>query len=108
MIGGDQLAPGADAAGRSGPGSQGPLSRWTVRLALICYLAIGFFPYLVSGLLVPPLAVLVLMAVWTAGLVATVRWSRHRPIVAPVSVVAAIAFWFAFVTLGSALFGWTA
>lgn len=83
-------------------------SRWMVRIAVVCYLAIGIFPYLASGLLVPPLALAALMACWAGGLVATLRWASRRPIVAPAAVAAAIGFWFTFVSVGSAVFHWTA
>ena len=84
------------------------MSRWIAWVALACYLGLGFFPYLVSGLVVPPGAVVFLMLCWTIGLVVILRWSKDRPIVAPAAVAIAIAFWFAFVSLGSAVFGWTA
>lgn len=83
-------------------------ARWIVPLALACYIAVGFFPYLVSGLVVPTGALVVLMACWAAGLALTTRFAADRPLVAPAAVIAAIAFWFAFVSVGSALFGWTA
>lgn len=82
--------------------------RWITRVALAAYVVIGFFPYLVSGLVVPTGAVVVLMACWAIGLAVTIRWARVRPMVAPAAVAVAIAFWFAFVSLGSAVFGWTA
>ncbi|NNF55148.1 MAG: hypothetical protein HKN03_11990 [Acidimicrobiales bacterium] len=82
--------------------------RFVVIVSLLAYLAIGFFPYLVSGLIVPPGAVAVLMVCWFMGLFLTARMATARPLLAPVGVVAAILFWFAFVTLGSSLFGWTA
>lgn len=82
--------------------------RWIVRLALACYLAVGVFPYLASGLLVPPAAVAVLMAFWAVGLWSSARWAERQPMVAPAAVVVAIVFWFAFVSLGAELFNWTA
>lgn len=94
---------GSDGAGPSTAGS-----RWLVGLAVVGYLAVGVFPYSVSGLLVPPAGLIVLLACWAIGLVAMVLLARHRPIVAPAAVVGAIVFWFAYVTIGSALFGWTA
>lgn len=99
---------GSGAPDRSGsPGSTG-LSRWMVRLGVLGYLVIGVFPYLVSGLLVPPAGLFVLLMCWVLGLVTMVLLARERPIVAPAAVVGAIVFWFLYVTVGSALFGWTA
>lgn len=77
-------------------------------LAVASYLVLGFFPYLVSGLVVPPAAVAVLLCCWALGLLATARLARRRPLLTPLAVVAALVFWLAFVSLGSALFGWTA
>lgn len=82
--------------------------RFVVIVSLLAYLAIGFFPYLVSGLIVPIGAVAVLMVCWFAGLMLTSRLAASRPLLAPLGVVAAILFWFTFVTVGSSLFGWTA
>lgn len=82
--------------------------RWIVFISLLGYLAIGFVPYLVSGLIVPPGAVAVLLICWASGLALALSWVERRPLVAPGAVVVAILFWFAFVSVGSALFGWTA
>lgn len=75
-------------------------------VTLLAYLAIGFVPYLVSGLIVPTGAVAILMVCWLIGLFLTARVATTRPLLAPLGVVAALLFWFAFVTLGSSLFGW--
>lgn len=90
------------------PGKSTSLSRWTLRLGIVGYLVVGFFPYSVSGLVVPPAGLVGLMACWAIGLVAVIMLGRDRPIVAPAAVVGALVFWFAYVSAGSALFGWTA
>ena len=90
------------------PTAGGRRGRWILVVALVCYVLVGFFPYLVSGLVVPPSAVAVLMAFWATGLLAIALAGRRRPWLAPAVVVLALVFWFAFVTLGSLLFGWTA
>lgn len=77
-------------------------------ISLIAYFVIGFIPYGVSGLIVPTGAVAVLMVCWLVGLVITYRIAAARPLLAPVGVLGAIVFWFAFVTIGSSIFGWTA
>lgn len=64
--------------------------------------------YLSSGLLVPLWGLVVLNAVGAFVLVLTVRESARRWWVAFVGPVAAVLFWFAYVNLGSLLFGWTA
>ncbi len=82
--------------------------RVVVIVTLIAYLGIGLFPFAVSGLLVPTAAVVVLMFCWFGGLFLTVRLAMNRPLLAPVGVAGALVFWYAFVTLGSIVFGWTA
>lgn len=83
-------------------------NRFIVIVSLLAYMVVGFFPYLVSGLIVPNEAVAVLMICWFVGLLLTARLAAAQPLLAPVGVVGAILFWFAFVTLGSSLFGWAA
>ena len=77
-------------------------------VALALHVAVGFFPYLASGLVAPPWGLAVLFAVWVALLVVVVRW-RPSPrwwlLAVPIGAVAA---WFALITAGEAWFGWTA
>lgn len=82
--------------------------RWAGWLAIGLYLVIGLFPYLSSGLLAPPYGVIILMVCWGIGLVLTWRLARTRPVLSLVAVPAALAFWWAFITAGGLLFGWTA
>jgi Flp pilus assembly protein TadB len=67
---------------------------WIPRtIGVIAYLALGLFPYLASGLLVPPGAVVVLMVVWTIGLVITIDLSRRSTGWTLMAPVLALAFW---------------
>lgn len=90
------------------PRPASPHHRWVAVVAITAYVAIGVFPYLVSGLLVPQGAVVVLMVCWFLGLIAIAVVARRRPVFTPLAVLGALLFWFAFVSLGSRLFGWTA
>ncbi len=82
---------------------------WLARtVGVVGYLAVGAFPYLASGLLVPPGAVMVLMALWLLGLVWTLRIARHNPRWTPAAPVVAVLVWIILVQAGSAVFGWTA
>lgn len=85
-----------------------PPHRWVAVLAIPAYVALGVFPYLVSGLVVPFGAVVVLMVCWFLGLIAIAVVAKRRPVLTPLVVLGAMLFWFAFVSLGSLLFGWTA
>lgn len=82
--------------------------RWVGWLVQVVYVGIGVFPYLASGLVVPPPALAILMLCWGAGMVFTVRLARSRPVLSLITIPSAVVFWAAFVTLGSAVFDWTA
>ena len=80
-------------------------------VGVVLHLAVGVFPYAASGLLVPLWAIAVLYGCWLALavlLVRLLRGDRRRPLLAPAVPVAALVVWFAVVTLGEAVFGWTA
>jgi hypothetical protein len=73
------------------------------------HLVIGFVPFAVSGLVAPLWGVVVLGAFWVAMLaVAVVLVRRRRPLLVPLVPVASLLGWFAFVSFGSAVLGWTA
>lgn len=84
-----------------------PVRRVVIALGLIAYIATGFL-YLVSGLVVPLGWLILLLAIWLAGLWLTTlqvaRWSWWALAGAPVALVV----WWVYVTLGGALLGWTA
>ena len=63
--------------------------------------------YLVSGLLVPPVAVAVLFAIWVALFILAIRWRKRPWHVVMIPAIGALA-WFTIVQGGSWLFGWTA
>lgn len=76
----------------------------------VLHLAIGAVPFAVTGLVAPPWAVTVVLAYWATLLVVAIRLARderRRPYVIAVPVVALIG-WFAFVSFGGAVLGWTA
>jgi xanthosine utilization system XapX-like protein len=82
------------------------VQRILVVVGLIAYLATGFI-YLTSGLVVPFPWLIVLWLVWLAGMWITARlmarWSWWVLSAAP----AAMAFWWAYLSVGEAVFGWT-
>jgi hypothetical protein len=82
--------------------------RWVGWITIALYLMIGVFPYLSSGLVAPPYAVVILMACWGAGLVLAWRLARRRPVLSLLLVPAALAFWWVFITAGELVLGWTA
>jgi hypothetical protein len=76
-------------------------------LAGIAHLVPGFF-IVVSGLVAPFWAIFFMLVVWIALGIALVRMMRRGSWWTPVVPVAAMAFWFGFITLGERLLGWTA
>lgn len=80
--------------------------QWAILvLAVGLHLVAGFF-FLVSGLVTPWWAVLLLLAIWVVILAWGLR-NRHRPHVLLMPAAAAVV-WFVVVQGGSMLFGWTA
>ncbi|MPZ71911.1 MAG: hypothetical protein GEU74_01560 [Nitriliruptorales bacterium] len=86
---------------------QGGTRRAAHWVGLGLHVLVGFFPYLSSGLLVPPWGLVVLALVWLSLLVAAWRWRPANPWAVLIVPVVAAAAWFAIVSLGEALFGWT-
>lgn len=72
------------------------------------YVLVGVFPYLVSGLVVPDPAVIILLTVWFTGFLVLLRFGRQRTLWSLVAAPAALGFWVLFVLIGSVLFGWSA
>lgn len=85
-----------------------PRHRWVGMLVLAVYVVTGFFPYLVSGLVVPLWGLAVMMLSWGLGLALTARLALRRPMWSVLAIPAVLGFWVLYVNLGSALFGWTA
>jgi UPF0716 family protein affecting phage T7 exclusion len=80
--------------------------QWVILIvAVALHLVAGFF-FLVSGLVAPWWAVLLLLAIWVAILAWGLR-NRHRPHVLLMPLAAAVV-WFVVIQGGSMLFGWTA
>ena len=70
------------------------------------YLVAGFF-YLSSGLIVPGPWLIALWAIWIAGIYVVVMVFRHARAWTPLVAIGAVLIWWAYVSLGGALFGWT-
>lgn len=85
-----------------------PPHRWVGMVSLALYVVTGVFPYLVSGLVVPVWALVVLMLCWGIGLVVTAQMALRRPVASLLAVPGALLFWWAYVSGGAALFGWAA
>ena len=71
------------------------------------YLLVGFF-YVSSGLVVPPPWLILLWAIWIAGIYVLVAVFRRRRAWTPIVAVAAAVVWWVYLIVGGAAFGWTA
>ena len=69
--------------------------------------SVGFL-YFASGLVAPAWAVVVLCLFWLALLILGMRWFMTRPLRVFALPFIAVVVWFAAITLGAALLGWTA
>jgi hypothetical protein len=79
------------------------------RSAGLALFAVVAFFYLASGLVVPTWPWLVILnAIGAFGVVVTVKLSSDRWWMALVGPFTLVAFWYLYVNLGDALFGWTA
>ena len=76
-------------------------------LGIVLYLATGFL-YLAGGLVVPAPWLLLLWAIWVAGLYLLVIVFRSRRVWTPLVAVGAAVFWWLFLTIGENVFDWTA
>ena len=70
------------------------------------HLIVGVF-YLTSGLVAPPWAAVLLIVVWAAFTVLLWRW-RRSPVRALLLPFGEAAVWFAAISAGQSLLGWTA
>lgn len=82
-------------------------SRWASMLGMVLYGATGAL-YLVSGLVAPPLGVLVLWALWLAGLVIVGMAAYRRSPWVFLGLPVAVAVWYLVLFFGDVVFGWTA
>ncbi len=71
------------------------------------HLVMGFF-VVFSGLLAPPWGVAVLVTVWVGLTLWGVRRWRSGPSITMGLPLLMVAFWFAFLTFGDLVLGWTA
>ncbi|MFW2340984.1 MAG: hypothetical protein ACN4GK_13105 [Acidimicrobiia bacterium] len=71
------------------------------------HLVMGFFVAF-SGLLAPPWAVVILVTAWLGLTVWWIRSWRHGPHITMGLPLLMLIFWFAFLTFGDLVLGWTA
>ncbi len=82
--------------------------RVVVAITAIVHLGIGFFPLAASGLLAPVWFLGVTFVLWLAGAATIWRLARSAPRRTWVVPVGVLVLWFAGLTLGEQLLGWTA
>ncbi len=77
-------------------------------LGVVLHLAVAVFPLSASGLMAPGGAIVLLYAGWAGLGLAAWRTRRTRPWAMLLAAAAAVLMWFAVMTLGDLLLGWTA
>lgn len=77
-------------------------------IALGLHVLVGFFPYGASGLVAPLYGLVLLGLIWIALAVVILRWRPRNAWLSLLVPVAAVGIWFAVITLGEAVAGWTA
>ena len=86
-----------------------PAPWWAKAVAwvgLVLHLALLYW-YVVSGLLAPGWAVLMLLVIWVALLVVAVRLRRRRPLLVPLVPLVGFLVWIGVITAGETWLGWT-
>jgi hypothetical protein len=76
-------------------------------LALAALAVIGVF-YVSAGLVAPLWAVIGLVIIWVVLVGLGLFWFRRHPLRVLILPVVAVVVWFAVITLGEQLLGWTA
>lgn len=103
------IAPGT--AGAPEPTEESVAPRRRARVlgygGVVLQLLVGAFPYSASGLLAPPLGLAMLWTAWLVLLAVAIVLARRGRAWALAVPAVSIAFWFATLTVGERLLGWT-
>jgi len=95
--------------GGHAPRSRGAvlLDRALAGIGWTALIVIWFFPFSASGLIAPGWAVLVVQALWVAHALLAARISHRHPRLVPLVVLQSLLVWYASLTLGAAVLGWS-
>ena len=77
-------------------------------IGLSLHIAIAVFPFSASGLLAPLYGIALVYLGWALGLFGVIRWWRSTPKAVLLMPFAALVWWFAVMSIGGAVLGWTA
>lgn len=94
----------SEPVGQDRRSSAGPVVAAVV--AALAHLVVGFY-YLASGLMAPLWAIVLLLVVWAVLAWAGVRLAMRRSYLVLLIPVLAFGVWFAVMSLGGAVLGWT-
>lgn len=89
----------------SSAGGARPAGTW---VAVGLHVAVGVFPLSATGLLAPAWGFVVVYVWWLALFAVVWRWRPRVSWAALIVPVVAVGGWFAIMSAGEALFGWTA
>ena len=82
--------------------------KWAAWVGFFLHLVIGVFPYAASGLLAPLYGIALVYVGWFALLFFALKWWNKTPLRVLLVPVIALVWWFALMTFGEFVLGWTA
>ncbi len=85
-----------------------PRYKWASWVGFVAHLALGVFPYAVTGLLAPIYGVAIAYVGWFGLLFVALRWWNRTPLRVLFIPVLAVVWWFALLAFGDFVLGWTA
>ena len=82
--------------------------KWASWVGFFLHLVIGVFPYAASGLLAPLYGVAIVYIGWFVALFFILKLWNRRPYLVLLIPVVDLVWWFAVMTFGDFVLGWTA
>ena len=82
--------------------------KWGAWVGFFLHLIIGVFPYAAAGLLAPLYGIVILHVVWFALLFLALKWWNKNPMRVLLIPVIDLVWFFALMTFGDFVLGWTA
>jgi len=82
--------------------------KWAAWLGFFVHLALGVFPFAMTGLLAPIYGVAIAYVGWFGLLFLALKLWNRAPVRVLLVPVLAVAWWFALLAFGDFVLGWTA
>ena len=82
--------------------------KWAAWVGFVLHLVIGVFPFSASGLLAPLYGIAIVYIGWFVALFFILKLWNRKPYLVLLIPAIEVAWWFALMFVGDAIFGWTA